>query len=265
MKTRKHILFILLIISLSHFAFGQDSLFIEKNSIKTSDLVITGVQSDTIYIRTNKYILNKSEKDSIFNSVYLQEKTQQLLNSYETKNNKDIFLTENHFNFLSILNSNLVHYKKKRNLVIDRIKHDEQTILTKNRNVKTYCDRISPSKFNSPNNKQPIRIEQPYYSKEETLTQFMNKIKIKEYIDFSYSYFLFIEVDYSKKEPIQSVDLSSSDLYGKQSQFTPTQTIIRKIKKLRISEIDYLPNYVTLSPMHAITELIDLIVIYYEK
>lgn len=263
MKTEIRIL--VFFILFSGVAFGQDSILIIKNAVKGLDLEKTGNQSDTIYIRKNKYVLNKSEKDSIFNSVYLQDKTQQLLKNYEMENDKDIFLAENHFNFLSVLNSNQVHYKKKKNLLIDRIKHDEETILVKNKNIQTYSDRISSSKFNSSNNKQPIRVEQPYYSKEEIFTQFMNKVEVKEYIDFSYSHFLFIEVDYSKKEPIQGVDLSSSNLYGKQSQFTPTQTIIRKIKKLRISEIDYLPNNITFSPMHATTEFIDQIVIYYEK
>lgn len=264
MKTKLYIF--LFLISLSHFAFGQDSILIIKNAVKGLDLEKTGNQSDTIFIRENKYILNKSERDSIFNSVYLQEKTQQLLKNYEIENNKDIFLPENHFNFLSVLNSNLVHYKKKRNLLIDRIKHDEQTITTKNRNIRTYSDRISISKPNSSNNKQSVKIEQPYYSKEETLVQFMNKVKVREYVDFSYSHFLFIEVDYSKKEPIQNLEFPSyTSLYGGQFKFTLTKKIIRKIKKLQITEIDYLPNYVTFSPMHATTEFIGQIVIYYEK
>ncbi|PKP24666.1 MAG: hypothetical protein CVU03_11310 [Bacteroidetes bacterium HGW-Bacteroidetes-2] len=228
--------------------------------------ILFGKQTDTVYIKENKYVLSKSERDSIFNSVYLQEKTQQLLKSYETENNKNIFLAENHFNFLSVLNSNLVHHKKKRNLLIDRIKQDEQSILTKNKNIKTSSDRISPSKFSSSDNKQSVRIEQPYYSKEETLVKFMDKVEIKEYIDFSYSHFLFVKVDYSKEDVIQSIEFPSySNLYGGQFKLTPTKEIIRKIKNLHITEIDYIPNYVTFSPMHATTEFIDQIVIYYEK
>ncbi|MEX0996313.1 MAG: hypothetical protein WDZ45_04635 [Flavobacteriaceae bacterium] len=264
MKTKIYILLFSLIIS--NFSFGQDHFLVMKNAVKGLDLEKAGNQSDTIYIKENKYVLNKSERDSIFNSVYLQEKTQQLLYSYETVNNNDIFLAENHFNFLSVLNSNLVHYKKKRKLLIDRIKHDEQTITTKNRNIQTHSDKISPSKFKSSANKQSVRIEQPYYSKEEALTQFMNKVKIEEYVDFSYSHFLFVEVNYRKEQSIQSIEYPSySSLYGGQFKFAPTKEIIRKIKKLKITEIDYMPNYVTFSPMHATTEFIGQIVIYYEK
>lgn len=264
MKTKTYIFLFFLIIS--NFGFGQDSLLVVKNAVKGLDLEKSGNQSDTIYIRENKYVLSKSERDSIFNSVYLQEKTQQLLENYETKNNKDIFLAENHFNFLSVLNSSLVNNKKKRNLLIDRIKHDEQTIITKNRNIKTYSDRISSSKFNSSNNKQSVRIEQPYYSKEETLAQFMNKVKIKEYVDFSYSNFLFVEVDYSKKEPVQSFEFPSyTSMYGSQFKFTPSKNTIRKIKRLRITEIDYMPNYVAFPIGHATAEFLGQIVVYYEK
>lgn len=264
MKTKVYIFLFFLIIS--NFSFGQDSLSVIKNVVKGLDLEKTHYQTDTIYIRDNKYVLNKFERDSIFNSVYLQEKTQQLLKNYETENDKDIFLTENHFNFLSVLNSNLVHYKKKKNLLVDKIKHDEQTITTKNKNIKTSSDRISPSKFNPLNNKQSVSIEQPYCSKEEILAQFMNKVKIEEYVDFSYSHFLFVEVNYSKEQSIQSIEFPSySSLYGGQFKFAPTKEIIRKIKKLKITEIDYMPNYVTFSPMHATTEFIDQIVVYYEK
>src|SRR5690606_27006958 len=144
----------------SHFAFGQDSLVIDNIRLEALKKVLTweetGKQPDTIYIKENKYVLSKTERDSIFNSVYLQEKTQQLLKNYENGVDKDIFLTENHFNFLAVLNSNLVHYKKKRNLLIDRIKHDEQTIIVKKRNIQTHSDRISPSRFNLSNNKQPV-------------------------------------------------------------------------------------------------------------
>lgn len=255
-------LIILILLLVTNFTFGQDSI----SNINYSNLKKGDIQPDTIYTRENKYVLSKSERDSIFNSVYKQEKTQRLLKKYETERNKDIFLIVNHFNFISILNSTLVNYKKKRNLLIERIKHDKQTIVTKKRNIKTYTDRISLSNYNSSNKKQPVKIEQPYYSKEEALARFMNKVKNIEYIDFSYSHFLFIEVDYSKEKPIQSVEFPSySSLYGGQFKFTQTKEIIRRIKKLHITEIDYMPNYVTFSPMHATTEFIDQIVIYYEK
>lgn len=264
MKTKIYIFLFSLIIS--NFSFGQDSLLDIKNTVKGLDLEKAVNKSDTVYIRENKYVLNKFERDSIFNSVYLQEKTQQLLKNYDTENDKDIFLAENHFNFLSVLNSNLVHYKKKKKLLIDRIKNDEQTIAPKNKNIKTSSDRISLSKFNLINNEKSVRIVQPYYSKEKSLAQLMNKVKIEEYVDFSYSHFLFVEVNYSKEQSIQSIEFPSySSIYGGQFKFVSTKEIILKIKKLKIAEIDYMPDYVTFSPMHATTEFIDQIIVYYEK
>lgn len=249
----------LLFIFLSHFAFGQDSLVVATDSLKFTSF-LNGKYAQPKPSLPQTHILSKQEKDSIYNSCYLWERTQQLLRDYEKGTNKDIFLAENHFNFLSVLNSNLVHYKKKRNLLIDRIKKDDKNIKTKNKFILTHSDRISASNIN----RQPVSVNQSVDLKEETLNQFMKKVNTKEYIDFSYASFLFVEVDYSKEQPIQNIQPTYTKS-GNQYGLLPIKKIIRKINKTHIVAIDYFPNSVAITLGHATTELVGQIVIYYEK
>ena len=258
MKTKLPIF--LFLISLSHFAFGQDSPVVTKDSLKLTSF-LNGNYAQPKPSLPQTHILSKQEKDSIYNSCYLLERTQQLLREYEKGTNKDIFLAENHFNFLSVLNSNLVHYKKKRNLLIDRIKNDEKNIKTKNKFILTHSDRISTSNIN----RQPVSINQSVDLKDETLNQFMKKVNTKEYIDFSYASFLFVEVDYSKEQPIQNLQIPSYKKIENQYQLPSLNKTIRKLKNTRIAEIEYFPNTIAFPLGHATTELIGLIIIYYEK
>lgn len=258
MKTKLPIF--LFLISLSHFAFGQDSPVVTKDSLKLTSF-LNGNYAQPKPSLPQTHILSKQEKDSIYNSCYLLERTQQLLREYEKGTNKDIFLAENHFNFLSVLNSNLVHYKKKRNLLIDRIKNDEKNIKTKNKFILTHSDRISTSNIN----RQPVSINQSVDLKDETLNQFMKKVNTKEYIDFSYASFLFVEVDYSKEQPIQNLQLPTYTKRGNQYGLLPIKKTIRKINKTHIVAIEYFPNSVAITLGHATTELVGQIVIYYEK
>lgn len=258
MKTKLPIF--LFLISLSHFAFGQDSPVVTKDSLKLTSF-LNGNYAQPKPSLPQTHILSKQEKDSIYNSCYLWERTQQLLREYEKGTNKNIFLAENHFNFLSVLNSNLVHYKKKRNLLIDRIKNDEKNIKTKNKFILTHSDRISTSNIN----RQPVSIKQSVYLNEETLNQFMKKANTKEYIDFSYASFLFVEVDYSKEQPIQNLQIPSYKKIENQYQLPSLNKTIRKLKNTRITEIEYFPNTIAFPLGHATTELISLIIIYYEK
>lgn len=259
MKIKFYIL--IFFILFSGTVFSQDTLV----GIKGLTFEEINKQVDTIFIKENKYVLSKADKDSIFNSVYLQEKTQQLLESYKIGNNQDIFLAENHLNFLSILNSNLVQYDIKRDFLINRIRHDEKTIKTKGRNIITYSDRISPPQSNTTNNKQPVRIKQPYYSKDEAIAQFLNKQNLKEHVDFSYAYYLFIEIDHSKEQPIQNIEFRSNKKSGSQTKLPSLKKTTRKINKTHIVAIDYFPNYVSFPLGHAITESVSQIIIYYEN
>lgn len=72
------------------------------------------------------YVLNQTEKDSVWSAVLLSEKTQQLLKNYKTKSSEDILLAENQLSFISVLLSDLTDAETKKSLLINKIRFDKK-------------------------------------------------------------------------------------------------------------------------------------------
>lgn len=201
----KHNLYIILfILSLPHFAFGQDSLMVEKDSVVNILLTLNGSypqpKSSVPPIYKNTYVLNKQEKDSIWNTFFKENKTQDLFQRFQTSKNQEIYLMENQINLFAILNSNSVNSKIKTELLLGKFEYDQK------RSVKNKYNQV----FGICGLGRPEIIE--ISSKEKAITDYMNNYKNE--IDYDSKINLFalegivlVRVDYEKEQPFQAVDI----------------------------------------------------------
>lgn len=240
MKTKLFIF--LLFIPLSHFAFGQDSLVVAKDTANIFS-VLNGKypehKSSVPPIYKNTYVLNKQEKDSIWNAVFSENKTLDLFQSFQTSKDEKIYLIENQINLFAVLNSNSVNSKTKTELLLGKFKYD-QKYSSQNNYLQTFgtCGLGRP---------KIIEIS----SKENAVASYLNTYN--KSIDYDSKVNLFalegimlIEVDYKKKQPIQAVDITKKDKF--------------RLKKLQNKSI----VGAEVNSYQPITEK-ELLIIYYEK
>lgn len=242
MKTKLYTLVLLL--SLSHFAFGQDSLVVEKKSLVNIISTLkagsyTLPQSSIPPIYKNTYVLNKQKKDSIWNAVFSEDKTQDLFQSFQTAKNEKIYLIENQINLFAVLNSNFVNSKTKTELLLGKFKYD-QKYSSQNNYIQTFgtCALGRP---------EIIEIS----SKEKAITDYLNthhkSIDYESKVNlFALKGVMLIEVDYKKEQSVQAIDIIKKNKF--------------RLKKFRNKSI----VGAEVNSYHPITEK-DLLIIYYEK
>lgn len=242
MKTKLYTLVLLL--SLSHFAFGQDSLLVAKDSLAQIISTLnagsyTLPQSSVPPIYKNTYVLSKQEKDSIWNAVFSEDKTQDLFQSFQTAKNEKIYLIENQINLFAVLNSNFVNSKTKTELLLGKFKYD-QKYSSQNNYIQTFgtCGLGRP---------EIIEIS----SKEKAITDYLNAYN--KSIDYDSKINLFalegivlVEFDYKQEQPFQAIEIIKKQKF--------------KLKKLRNKSIVGAEVY-TSQPINQR----DLLYIYYEK
>lgn len=229
--------------SLSDIAFGQDSLLVAKDSFINIISTLNGKypepKSSIPPIYKNTYVLDKQEKDSIWNAIFSEDKTQDVFQLFQASKDERIYLIENQINLFAVLNSNSVNSKLKTELLLGKFDYDQKHP-TKNKYIQTFgiCGLGRP---------EIIEIS----SKEKAITSYLNNYN--NGIDYDSKVnllalegIMLIEVDYKKEKPVQAVDII------KKEQF--------KIKKLRNKSI----VGVEINTYHPITEK-DLLIIYYEK
>lgn len=233
----------LFLLSLSHFAFGQDSLVVAKDSFINIISTLNGKypepKSSIPPIYKNTYVLNKQEKDSIWNTIFSENKTQDLFQNFQTSKDEKIYLVENQINLFAVLNSNSVNSKTKTELLLGKFKYD-QKYSTENKYIQTYgtCGLGRP---------EIIEIS----CKEKAITSYLNNYNNKIDYDSKINLLalegiMLIEVDYKKEKPVQAVDILKKEKF--------------KFKKLRNKSI----VGAEVNSYHPITAK-DLLIIYYEK
>lgn len=242
MKTKLYLIFFL--VFLSHFAFGQDSLVVEKKSFANIISTLNGKYpehktSSLPPIYKNTYVLNKQEKDSIWNAIFSENKTQDLFQNFQTSKDEKIYLVENQINLFAVLNSNSVNSKNKTELLLGKFEYD-QKYSNENRYIQTFgtCGLGRP---------EIIEIS----SKENAITSYLNNYNNEIDYDSKINLLalegiMLIGVDYKKEQPIQAVDIFKKEKF--------------KFKKLRNKSI----VGAEVNSYHPITEK-DLLIIYYEK
>lgn len=241
MRTKLFTFFFL--ICLSHFTFGQDSLVVAKdlfvNIISTLNGNYPEPKSSIPPIYKNTYVLNKQEKDSIWNAVFSESKTQDLFQRFQTLKDKKIYLVENQINLFAVLNSKSVTSKTKTELLVGKFEYDQE-YSNENRYIQTFgtCGLGRP---------EIIEIS----SKENAITSYLNNYNNE--IDYNSKInllalegIILIGVDYRKEQPIQAVDIFKKEKF--------------KFKKLRNKSI----VGAEVNSYQPITEK-DLLIIYYEK
>lgn len=234
----------LILLSLSHFSFGQDSLVVEKNLFANIISTLNGKYpehktSSLPPIYKNTYVLIKQEKDSIWNAVFSENKTQDLFQNFQTSKDEKIYLVENQINLFAVLNSNSVNSKIKTELLLGKFKYD-QKYSTENEYIQTFgtCGLGRP---------KIIEIS----SKENAITSYLNNYNNEIDYDSKINLLalegiMLIGVDYKKEQPIQAVDIFKKEKF--------------KFKKLRNKSI----VGAEVNSYQPITEK-NLLIIYYEK
>ena len=196
MNTKLYTLVFLL--SLSHFAFGQDSLVVAKDSLANIISTLNGKYPEhkpsVPPIYKNNYVLNEKEKDSVLNTVYISEKTQNLLyrygeikvlNAYRRIKNEEIFLPENQICLVSILSAAATPPETKKELLIGKIEYDHK---------RTTNDVAYHSISRSA---EIIEI----HSKEAAITTFIESVNDETLFNFSEMLMVFIPVNKNGKPP----------------------------------------------------------------
>src|SRR5690606_17356607 len=165
MKTKFNIF--LLLVSISQFAFGQDTIVVVKDTIITSFLngKYPEYKSSVPPIYKNTYTLNKQEKDSIWNAVFSENKTQDLFKLFQKSKDEKIYLIENQINLFAVLNSNAVNSKLKIKLLLGKLEYDQKHYKTNQylQTVGGFCGLGRP---------EIIEIS----SKEKAITSYLDKV-----------------------------------------------------------------------------------------
>ncbi|RRA95546.1 hypothetical protein [Paenimyroides viscosum] len=218
----KHKLYILIsFILLSGMAFGQDTLKV-KNHIEGVVLPpMTGepgkVNKDLVLVRKhNTYVLSQQEKDSVWNSIYNNAVTQNLLKDDPAIVKDNWYLPEHTQNLLAVLNLGTLSYKEKSEVFIKRIYADKEREL-----VMVYGG--GRSSYN-------VKTD-TIHSKELALQSFLNRqlnpdVNFSKYVNGIICY----EVDFAKNQPIRA------NVYKYNS--SSLKKIVRIIKRTKIERID---------------------------
>lgn len=219
MKTKLYTFLFLL--SLSHFAFGQDTIN-ANNHVKGLEIhSISGnpgtVDKNLVLVRKqNTYVLSQQEKDSVWKSIYNNTITQNLLKD-DPKIVKDKwYLPEHTQNLLAVLNLGTLSYKEKSEVFIKRIYADKEREL-----VMVYGGGRSPCNVKT----------DTIHSKELALQSFLNRqlnpdVNFSKYVNGIICY----EVDFAKNQPIRA------NVYKYNS--SSLKKIVRIIKRTKIERID---------------------------
>lgn len=121
----------LFLLSLSHIAFGQDTIN-ANNLVKGLEInSISGnpgaVDKNLVLVRKhNDYVLTQQEKDSVWNFIYTNTITQNLLKEDPEIKSKKWYLPEHTQNLLAVLNVGTLGYKKRSEVIVKRIYADKE-------------------------------------------------------------------------------------------------------------------------------------------
>jgi len=121
---KQNIFILIFLISLSHFAFGQDTI----NYLKKFSLPICKILNETQTLLQNTYELNRQERDSIWLFIEEEDRTQALLNNWKYSQSIAIFHSQNLLHLMAVLNSKTVDRSIKQNLIIGKIEYDETQV-----------------------------------------------------------------------------------------------------------------------------------------
>ncbi len=240
MKTKLYIF--LFFISLSHFAFGQDSLVVPKdivNIVSTLNGNYPEHKTSSIPpVYKNTYVLNKQEKDSIWNAIFSENTTQYLLDRFQTSKDEKIYLIENQTNLFAVLNSNSVNSKFKTELLLGKFEYDQKKS-SQNNYIKTFgtCGLGRPEIIEVSSKENAIASYLSNYNSESDY----NKINL-----FALEGIALIGVDYRKEQPIKAVEILRKEQF--------------KLRKLR----NKLIVGAEINTYQPITQR-DVLYIYYEK
>lgn len=208
-KTKQYLFFFLLF--LSHFALGQDSLLVAKNSLVNLISPLNGkdpqLESSLPPIYVNTYVLSKKEKDSIWIIIFKENKTQQMFKNFQTSKDEKIYLVKNQINLFAILNSNIVDSRTKTELLIGKFKYDQKHS-AENKYIQTYgtCGLGRPKIIEiSSKEKATVNFLNLYMSS----IDYDNKINL-----FAQDRIILIGVDFKKHEPVQAIEMLKKDKFN---------------------------------------------------
>lgn len=220
MKTKLYTFLFLL--SLSHFTFGQDTIN-AINLVKGLEIQsISGnpgsVDKDLVLVRKqNTYVLSQQEKDSVWNSIYTNIITQNLLKEDPEIKSKKWYLPEHTQNLLAVLNVGTLGYKKRSEVIVKRIYADKEREL-----VMVYGGGRSPYR---------AKID-TVHSKELAMQNYLNR-QLNPHVNFckSINGIIAFEVDFALDQP-----LIRANVYKYNS--SSLKKIVRIIKRTKIERID---------------------------
>lgn len=220
MKPKLSILISLIL--LSGTAFGQDTIDVNKLVKGLEIHSISGnpgtVDKDLVLVRKqNTYVLSQQDKDSVWNSIYNNAVTQNLLKDDPAIVKDNWYLPEHTQNLLAVLNVGTLRYNEKSEVLIKRIFADKEREL-----VMVYGG--GRSSYN-------VKTD-TIHSKEHALQSFLNRqlnpdVNFSKYVNGIISY----EVDFTLNQPIIRANVykyNSSSL----------KKIVRIIRRTRIERID---------------------------
>lgn len=219
----KHKLFILIsFIFLSGVVFGQDTIDVNKlvkglEIHSTSGMPGTTAKNSVLVRKHNTYVLTQQEKDSVWNSIYNNAITQNLLKEDPQINSEKWYLSEHTQNLLAVLNVGTLNYREKSEVIIKRIYADKEREL-----AMLYGGGRSPHSVKT----------DTIHSKELALQSFLNR-QLNPYVNLSKSVngIISYEVDFTLNQPIIRANVykyNSSSL----------KKIIRIIRRTKIERID---------------------------
>ncbi|MCU7617064.1 hypothetical protein NZ698_07630 [Chryseobacterium sp. PBS4-4] len=161
--------------------------------------------SPSLYINT--YVLSKKEKDSIWNTIFSENKTQHLFKNFQTSKDEKIYLIKNQINLFAILNSNSVNSQSKTELLIGKFKYD-QKYSTENKDIQTYGTYgLRRHKIINISSKEKASID--------FLNIYMNSIDSDNKINlFTQERIILIGVDDKKEEPVQAIEIFKKDKFN---------------------------------------------------
>lgn len=214
MKRKAYIF--LFFISLSHVAFGQDSLVKAKDNVNllfTSGSIYPQHNTSSLPpIYKNTYVLSQHQKDSLWSVVFAEDKTQDLFRLFQTSKDDQFYLIENQINLFAVLNSKSVNSKIKTALLFGKLKYDQEHANVNNQTqIFGTCGLGRPEIIEISSKEKAISS---YFNNYDGGPDYNSKINL-----FALEGIMLIGVDYEKQQPIQAVEIL------KKEQF--------KLKKLR--------------------------------
>ncbi|MGJ1503225.1 hypothetical protein [Sphingobacterium multivorum] len=219
---KPNIFSILFLIIFTGSAFGQDTINVNKLVKGLALPPMNGepgkVNKDLVLIRKhNTYVLTQQEKDSVWNTIYNNDTTQNLLREDPKINSKKWYLPEHTQNMLAVLNVGTLNYREKSEALIKKIYADEE------REFVLYGG--GRSAYNN------VRTD-TVHSKELALQSFLNR-QLNPYVNFckSVNGIISFETDFNSDQP-----LINANVYKYNS--SSLKKTIRVIKKTKIERIE---------------------------